>query len=160
MVENRETIFNWLTSVTGLAVIRANQNGNRPDGPYVTYQELDHDEQGRPNVAKNSDYQAPETTLRSSLNLTLSVNIYDDNGAQLHNRLKRSSYNPVQSGLLFSGGIGLLSSGRSQDLTELGDNWFRPRYQADYILRVQDVEVVTPDPFEEVELIGTFIRGG
>lgn len=126
----------------------------------MTYLEVDHEEQGRPNVSKNSDYDNPATTLRSHLNLSLSVNIYDDNGAQLHTRLKRSSYNPQQSGLLFAGGMSLLSSGMSRDLTELGDNWFRPRYQADYILRVIDVETVTPDKIEAIELVGTLIREG
>lgn len=160
MVENRPMIVAWLTAVTGLLVIRADQNGGRPDGSYVTYKEMEHEEQGRPNVLKNSDYDNPTTTLRDNYNLELSVNIYDDNGAQLHNRLKRSSYNPVHSGLLSSGGMSLLSSGRSRDLSELASNWYRPRHQADYVLRLQDVVVVTPDVFEEAELIGTVIREG
>lgn len=160
MKQHRDYIYDWLEAVTGLTIWRANQGQDRPEGPYISYQMTNHDEARHPIRITNSDYDNPSTTLKSHMTMTISVNIYDPDGARWHSKLKRSTYNPTYRRVLDEGEISLLNFTPTNDLTELGDQFYRDRYQADYVFNCTDLETFTPHTFIETRLVGEVIREG
>lgn len=150
----RDTIYNWLTNALNMTVIRADQNGNRPEPPYATYKITDIESPRHGNVKYNN----PRTheIYRNFHTFTLSVNIYDEGGEFAHTGLQSSTRHWPNRQILRREEISLLDYGIINDLSELGDNFYRPRFQCDYQMR----GVIQNSVAIEVYPIDTFVVQG
>lgn len=135
-----EAMFDWISLITGYAssnVIRGNQNGPRPSGNFATYQvttvqlaDFGGTEQGDPDV--NGKFEYTHTTRNI---VSVDVNIYDLEGWQILQKLDKSNMLLDVRGIFAPLGIVLIGSDAVQDLTQLGDTEWRPRYQAEFRFR-------------------------
>lgn len=150
----------WINNGTGIAanhIVRANQNG--PDfctTPFVTFQLINT------SLNVHEDYKKVEGTELGDLNithavkatLTLSINVYANNGDQLLAQLWNSR-------LTYAGRYDLRQVKASnigfsgvRDLSYREDGTWRPRFQADFTLDYRTLLVETNKTVDLLTLSG------
>lgn len=128
------SLYNWMTTVhPDVTVVQAPFEGPRPASPYLTYQII--------SVVPESDRyketvnQAKDTiTYFGSASMRVSINAYAPGGYDLLSRLHQSKRHIDSRLALLSDDedLSLLGAGNIQNLTALGDEAWRSRFQSDF----------------------------
>lgn len=139
-------LYNWIVEVTGYDsahVIRANQEGPRPDDDYATFQITgatvgDHNQFNKVDI----EGEVPPTddlynVFSAPMTLSVDVNVYAIDGFEKLSQLRQSSDLLVVRNI-FKGIdatlIGII--GPIRDLSEIGDTEHRPRYMGEFSFRM------------------------
>jgi hypothetical protein len=138
---NNSTIFDWIevsTVFDDQHIIRENQSGPRPERPFITYELLSLVPSDFSTPQKIEDPGDPDNTLITYYNrarLSISVNVYAENGEEILAELNQSTELLVPRLTLRDGNLALIGMSSVRNLTELGDVGYRPRFQADFDFR-------------------------
>ena len=137
-------VFKWVNDALpdqfpGLVIVRAEQNGPRPNTDYVTFKVLDWTESDFDGFDKTE--QGPETEFIDVLHynrnrVTVSVNAYSEDGREMLTRLSKSKKKWEIRRELENGKVSHIRTGQVRDLTFLGDTRYRRRFQVDFIFLV------------------------
>lgn len=154
-----ENLYEWIdaslsTDYPGLAIIRAEQNGPRPNPPYVTYKALIWNDDTHPTWEKSEvDEDFFQTDFENRVNVQVSINAYSPEGREMLTRLKDSKKSWPVRRLLENNNMSLLPPGEIQDLSRLGDTKFVKRFfrsfnfltSTEYVVIEERVHSVTVD---------------
>ena len=154
MIEQK--IKSWIdTMIEGANVKLAPYDGNRPENDYITYQPMTIVPQlhSYDKVRKLSETGMIDETIKFTATLTVSINAYSQAG---HSQLQRlnSSSEVWEARQALGDDISLSGTSRIQNLTSLGDERHRARFQADF-----DFFIDTEDKFTIHRLSEFFITG-
>lgn len=154
-----EALYNWLLSVTGLDVYAAPLNNatDKPSGDYATYQIIamvmsDFNQNNA--VVKDADFITK--TSYNNATMSVSINIFSDQGYSIITDLNNSADFWESRNLLKQGGITINRFGNPQNLTGLGDTNFVTRWQADIEMRIAIENQYDWDRLKEIQLGGSF----
>lgn len=125
------------TDYSSVPVIRAEENGERPTVPYVTYKVTDWTESDFDTFEKSEvDEQNPTDEMyvdHSNRNrVSVSVNAYHPDGREILSRVSKGRKQWEIRRELENAKVSHLRTGTIRDLTYLGDTRFRRRFQADF----------------------------
>ena len=172
VVELQEkTIKSWLELVSGLdpqVVFLGNQSGPRPDANFISFTEI---------ASEASDYaeiflEPPEpnpTLVQNEIfavrtRITYQIDIWAQNGRELHDRLWASRYMRQVRRLMKIGAITINARTPIRNLTGLGDTKFLPRFSADFTFLGEggvDTEAnlgLLNELWDEFEIDGKFLQ--
>lgn len=128
------TLLKRLTPV----VKQAPYNGKRPTGVYMTFQPMAIIPQRSPmkkRVSKPDGEMFTESNWFHS-ELTVSVNAYGPGGYSLLMGMHGLKQHREARGALAEEGMALITIGQARNLSELGDEAFRTRWQSDVVFHI------------------------
>lgn len=133
----------WLISVLGYDdqhVIEAKGTGARPKGDYATYFLVTSAGKDYPEASMKfdllSDDDIKETFLGRKI-VSFDVNIYAEDGQELHEQLGMSRNLEATQDILKAEQMVLIEGTPARDLSAMGDIKYRRRYQAEYRFRTE-----------------------
>ena len=146
----------WIdTMIDGANVKLAPYDGSRPSNDYITYQPMTIVPQlhSYDKVRQLAQSGMIDETIKFTATLTVSINAYSQAG---HSQLQRlnSSSEVWEARQALGDDISLSGTSRIQNLTSLGDERHRARFQADF-----DFFIDTEDKFTIHRLSEFFITG-
>ncbi len=154
-------IKTWLSDVTGFTpgqIIKANQNGPRPSGEYITFS-IDSNIKASNAFLWREEKDVDTTYLNfyTPKEIIVSINIYSKDGEVLHSKLD-ASFNLYFIRLaLKEENLVLIEGSSVNNLTGLGDTKFIPRFQADYRFRAGETIATELERIHKYEIDGTII---
>jgi len=151
----------WLMQISELDsqhVILARQNGPRPEGDYITFEIL-------ATTGNSFDYSSKDekdgdfaTVYFYNLKqTTLDVNIYSDDGVEIHNKLSHSNELYSIRSLFKDDDMVFISGATPRNLTGLGDTSWRPRYQSEYRFRTSNTIAEDVERIFEYDIDGIIV---
>ena len=154
-----EALYNWILSVTGLDTYAAPLNNatDKPSGDYATYQLIAmvmSDFNQNDAVVKDADFITK--TSFNNATMSISVNVFADQGYTKITDLNNSSDFWESRNILKQGGLTINRFGNPQNLTGLGDTNFVNRWQADIEMRVGIENEYDWHRLKEIQLGGSF----
>jgi len=161
MIEN-DTIYDWIKFVTGYPddnIIKANQSGNRPIGPYATYYLVAAIPSDSSAMQKklSADELFVERTFYNRVTLTISVDVYESRGAEILLAAAQSGATQEARIILAASNLTLIKGGTPRAIPEPGDTEYRERYNADFDFYWYSEIGETIDRILEMVLGGDFV---
>lgn len=155
-----QAIYNWIDFVVGVAVKEAPYGGARIDDDYITYQvmSIEPEQHAYKHKFTQSVGNLYDWTKCASAALRVSLNAYSPDGMAMLNRLAMSGdWWEARQQLISDGDeLALLSAGAPTNLTGLGDEGYRSRYQADFNFIVSLADQRTIYSITQWHLTGQF----
>ena len=144
-------IGDWITAVTGIqTVFREPYEGQRPkSGEYVTFQVISvttPDQSYGTREANGTDLI--DQTIHSHARVTVSINIYSEQGMGHLIRLKHSA--SIWSLRETLGDLVLIQLNQPRNLTALSTESFRARFQSDAVFHVDLTSTFTIDRLKQL----------
>lgn len=130
-------LYSLLTRLTP-EVMQAPFNGDRPTGAYMTFQPMAITPQRSPMKKRvlQSDGETFTETGWFHSEMTVSVNAYGPKGYSLLMGLHGLKNYYEARGALKAEGMALITIGQARNLSELGDEAYRTRWQSDVIFHI------------------------
>jgi len=136
-----KTISDWIAALTGITAIKANQNGPKPTGLFLTWQLVSAVPAG-PILVSGTIIPADEEIggeTGHSINQTYlrryresySIDAWATGGDAVLDRLSMASEVQAARAMLAADGVTLIDVGPQRDLTRILDARFMPHYQVD-----------------------------
>lgn len=154
-----QALKDWLAFITGLKVVKVPYANNRPENNYVSYQvsSIIPTEHARKNVYSNPVGNVYSWASVSSATMTVSVNIYSADGAMLFAKIgKAGDWWEAKQKLTAEEKMAFNPPIAVRNLTALGEEHFRPRWQSDLRFYVDVTEERTQYAIREWHLTGQF----
>lgn len=163
-------VYEWikitLASMGVDRIIRAQQNGNPPNRPYITFDVVTRENRHFSTETKKATVFPPdglagvEKTFVNRKPITVSVDVFADNGFDIHERLSLSPSLAEVRRFFKTVCVSLNDVGTPRDLTFMNDTEYEQRIQADYVFltwgvlqdiieRVLDIEVSGTPKFDQ-----------
>lgn len=153
-------IKNWIDFVIGLETKCLPYRGDRPSTDYMGYQIMTivPTIDGYKNIYQHVANNQYDWTRYTSAEMTVSINSYSINGIAHLNRLTAANdwWEAKQVLLADGDDIVLIDSVGPTNLTGLGDEAYRSRYQGNYRFNVTLKDQRTIDAIKEWHLTGVF----
>lgn len=146
---NNTTIKSWIVWASGYdagQVILANQSPSNPvpTGDHISFEVIADVDDGGMTVIQSEPVNIwdVERTLLDRHIVTVSVNVYAEDGQAVLHKLKKATALPEIRDI-FGYSIAFIRASTARNLTGIEDTTFAPRYQADFDLR-EATEWVVP----------------
>jgi hypothetical protein len=137
-LQMENTIYLWINGILGLQAIFAYPDEDRPKTPYVLINSLSDVQKG---TEESTSVLLPDTstdkTYSAVAEVTFSVNTYYSGAYQQAINIKKSLMLVEVQDLLYSSGLGYLSSTQIQKIPELIDKRWEERAQFDIVFLVR-----------------------
>ena len=141
-------IYNWLTSVTSLSVVWAEQDINRPSLPYVTANITNYGQsEGFPAQTSNGN---DNFTKHIKKLLTVSVNVYGETSANIIDLISDSVFNDIQISSLKTAGLYFRAIENPIPLAQVVEGLWEQRWQIDIIFAYAKDIVHSPGYIDRV----------
>ena len=160
MIEQK--IKAWIdTVINGADVKLAPYDGNRPKKDYITYQPMIIVPQlhSYDKIREAAATGFIDETIKFAAQLTVSINAYSQAGYAQLQRLHSSSETWEARNAL-GNDISLSGTSRIQNLTELGNEKHRARFQADFEFFITTQDTFTIHRLSEFFITGKWISDG
>lgn len=162
---NLNTVYDWLKEATSFSsdnIIRENGIGPVPTGDFLTFGfvsiKLPDFEYKTNKIAYDEFDEVDEdhttTSIYTRATFVISVNAYSEDGPNILNALKLSTYNPVIRDILNDDSVSITGMSGVRDLTKLGDTVHKFRYQADFDFKANEIQEYT------VDKLNSYVIGG
>lgn len=156
-----QSIKAWIdTVITGADVKLAPYDGNRPKKDYITYQPMIIVPQlhSYDKIKEMAGTGFIDETIKLAAQLTVSINAYSQAGYAQLQRLHSSS-EVWEARNALGDDISLSGTSRIQNLTGLGDEKHRARFQADFEFFITTQDTFTIHQLSEFFITGKWIGG-
>jgi len=154
------SVFKWIKFVTGLETKQLPYRGDRPSVDYMGYQitTIVPQSHGYNHNYANVTGNLFDWTRLTSAEMTVSINAYSPNGLFKLNRLSCSNDWWEARQMLTSEGddIVLVSASPPVNITGLGDETYRSRFQSDFLFNVTLTDERAIHSIKEWHLTGQF----
>jgi len=156
---NDTLIYDWLYLVTGSTAVKANQNGPRPSGNFLTWQIIAQVEDGQTSMTPaSSGGNNVSVTYQTQTRVTVSVQSWGSAGRTPLEKLTSATHKYKPRILLADAGVRFIRGGAIRDLTQVIDTKYSPVYQVDleFMAYMRDVEAETDWTIDQVNMTGEF----
>lgn len=154
---NIDTIENalriWAVGVTGLEVIFANPNADRPTTSYVLIHIFQNVSVGTREAREELKIDKSTDIDYSNLELlSVSINVYYSNAYKLATKLKDSLGRVTVTDQLFAAGLGYSKAGNVRDIPEIINEQWEERSQFDCFFFTRSADEENIETIQKVEI--------
>lgn len=150
-IEN--TLYQWVSGVTGLTTIFANPNAPRPTDPYALINIISTTPVG---VEESESTLLPNTSVDveySNLELVMvSINTYYSGAHQTATKIKDSLGRVTSKAELFAGGLGYSRSTAVNDIPEVIDERWEERAQFDCFFYTRSLDAENIESIQKISI--------
>jgi len=154
---NDQIIYDWLVLVTGATCIKANQNGPRPSGSFLTWQVIAQPEEGQTSLTITSaGGNDVNIEYQTQSRVTVSVESWGPAGRTPLQKLISATHKLDPRKLLAASGVRLVRGGDIRDLTRIINTKFSSVYQVDleFMSFMRDTGTETDWTFDTTTISG------